>query len=73
MGAQSRVASYQDTLNEMKGIISFVYAIMDPEGNLKRMFIYLKTTDYVLSLIKIRKSGYLFLAIQPKQYLYIVC
>jgi len=61
-GAERVALAYQDTLNEMKGIISFVYAIMDPERKSERN-VYLFKNHLIMFfhlLIKIRKSGYLF-------------
>lgn len=61
-GAERVALAYQDTLNEMKGIISFVYAIMDPERKSERN-VYLFKNHLIMFfhlLKKIRKSGYLF-------------
>lgn len=61
-GAERVALSYQDTLNEMKGIISFVYAIMDPERKSEKNVYLFKNhlTMFFHLLKKMRKSRFLF-------------
>jgi len=61
-GAERVALAYQNTLNEMEGNISFVYAIIDPERKSEsNVFLFKNHLAMFFHLLKkIRKSGYLF-------------
>ncbi len=53
-GAERVALTYQDTLNEMKGVYSFVYAIKDPERENEKNVILFK--NYVIMFFNLLKK-----------------